>query len=78
MTKAIIPGSMDEVIDLEGRILQAIPKARKIVGAVGPQHALWDVIGDAEAILAGKPTAIQGTRLDRPRAIAKALTEKIA
>ena len=28
---------------------------------VGPQHALWDVIFDAEALIAGRPTMLSGT-----------------
>lgn len=36
----------------------AIAKARARAGKAGPLHADWDLIADAEALLAGKPTLI--------------------
>jgi len=41
----------------------AITSARSRASKVGPMHSLWDVISDAEALLAGKPTMLDwGTR----------------
>lgn len=39
-----------------GALNAAILSARARASKVGPQHALWDVIADAEALLAGKCT----------------------
>lgn len=39
-----------------GDLTAAISSARGRASKVGPQHALWDVIADAEAVLAGKQT----------------------
>jgi hypothetical protein len=35
-----------------------IAAARKIAQPVGPMHSLWDMIFDAEALLAGQPTVL--------------------
>jgi hypothetical protein len=37
----------------------AIHAARGIAGKVGPMHARWDTIFDAEAILQGKPSMLK-------------------
>lgn len=34
---------------------------RAIAEPVGPLHALWDVISDADALLAGRETILPGT-----------------
>ena len=36
----------------------AIMILRQRAQRVGPQHALWDVIFDAEALIEGKPTIL--------------------
>jgi hypothetical protein len=56
---------MEEVIELENKIRTAL---------AGSLKAPKEMISDGIAILAGKPTTLQGTRLDRLRIIAKALT----
>jgi hypothetical protein len=38
----------------DGVLRELVNKARAIAAPVGPQHALWDVISDAEAILQGQ------------------------
>jgi hypothetical protein len=43
----------------------AIERARKKASAVGPQHALWDVILDAEAILRGQRSVIDRQGVER-------------
>lgn len=50
--------STERVIPWETALRFAINAARRRAAVVGPQHALWDVIGDAEALLAGKPTIV--------------------
>lgn len=40
----------------DDEIRQGIKKMRAIAAPVGPMHAYWDVISDAECLLAGKPT----------------------
>lgn len=67
------PTGIEEVVALESVIRAALPVARATARRVGSQHALWDSIADAEAILAGKPTLLQGTRLARLQAIALGL-----
>lgn len=47
---------VDQREALEKKILEWRIEA----GAVGPMHALWDVISDAECLLAGKKTLLQG------------------
>jgi len=37
---------------------ECLRKARKIALRVGSMHAYWDVIFDAEAILAGQPSQL--------------------
>jgi hypothetical protein len=56
---------MEEVIALEKQIRTALAGSLKAPGAM---------ISDGIAILAGQPTKITGTRLERLRIIAKALT----
>lgn len=64
MKKSIQPqprsDSMDEVIALEKEIKQNLTRRGKDK----------NLIHDAEAILAGRPTMVSGTRLDRLRLIA--------
>lgn len=45
-------------LDLQERVEQW----RQRAAHVGPQHSLWDVIADAEALLAGRPTLMQGSK----------------
>lgn len=40
------------------RLQKMIKLARSYIHEIGPMHALWDVIFDAEAILAGKPSIL--------------------
>lgn len=40
---------------------QKIAEWRKIAAPVGPMHSLWDVISDAESLLAGEPTIMRGS-----------------
>lgn len=47
-----------------------IAAARAAAVRIGPQHAAWDVIADAEALLAGKPTIC--SRADIEAALAHA------
>src|SRR5262249_46608957 len=42
-----------------------IQKARQIASSVGTQHALWDVIGDAEAILDGRQSFMKRDEVER-------------
>ncbi len=39
-----------------------IATARDLAARVGPQHAMWDIIGDAEAMLEGRRPIVD----DRP------------
>jgi hypothetical protein len=59
-TVVTIPHPMDEVIDLENRIRAALKTKKKWSAAL---------VADAEAIMAGKPTKVPGTRLERLRVI---------
>jgi hypothetical protein len=56
---------MQEVIALENEIRALLPAARKTRAT--------DLVADAEAIIAGKPTTQQGTRLSRLQQIAAEL-----
>ena len=38
-----------------------ILKWREVAVRVGPQHSYWDCIADAEALLDGRHTILQGT-----------------
>lgn len=59
--------------DLISRIEAALPAARRAAGDVGPLHGLWDTLQDYEALQAGRPTLLRGTRLQILQAIADAL-----
>ncbi|CAM5769826.1 hypothetical protein [Bosea minatitlanensis] len=37
-------------------LTELLPLARQRAAAIGPQHAWWDLISDAEALLAGRQT----------------------
>jgi hypothetical protein len=52
---------MIEVVALEKTIRELLPMARKTRAT--------DLVADAEAIMSGKPTIIEGTRLERLRRI---------
>jgi hypothetical protein len=43
------------------RLVAAIAEARCIASQVGPLHAAWDDIFDAECLLSGKPQFIETT-----------------
>jgi hypothetical protein len=59
---------MTEEISLSDEMLKAlraaVQRARPIAARVGPTHAAWDCILDAEALLAGKQTLLAGTPQD--------------
>lgn len=44
------------------RIIDLLPAARRRASRIGPQHSLWEVISDAEALMSGRPTLLQGTQ----------------
>lgn len=55
--------SEDPVTERENEELSnLISRARARAEPVGPMHALWDMIGDAEALLEGKPTLLGWTK----------------
>ncbi|MCE7028495.1 hypothetical protein [Jiella avicenniae] len=57
--------SRTEIINDEQRAaLQVkIHEWRKVASPVGPQHALWDMIADAEALLAGRRSILSAEDL---------------
>jgi hypothetical protein len=62
---------MDEVIKLENQIRDALPQARaeaKKLGELGEK--CLPPLDDAEALMRGKPTYLNGTRLERLRSLA--------
>lgn len=42
--------------DLENELSLVVQAARSRCAHIGPMHSLWDVIFDAESLLAGKTT----------------------
>lgn len=58
-------GAMIEVAikneEWRDRLLALLPAARRTAQIVGPQHAFWDVIMDAEALMDGRPTLLKGS-----------------
>lgn len=54
---------MAEMTDDQMRV--AIKAAREVAQSVGPMHALWDTIFDAEAILAGRPSLLKRDDIER-------------
>jgi hypothetical protein len=64
---------MDEVIELENQIRKALPSALKAMNAGELGTILHALVIDAEAIMLGLETQVEGTRLDRLRILAKAL-----
>lgn len=59
----------EEAVSIDERILRdRIRQTRIRIRAVGPMHASYDVIADAEALLEGRPTLIDhGPRSDAIR-----------
>src|SRR5688572_22871030 len=53
---------------------EAIRKARVRASAVGSQHALWDIISDAEALLGGRRTLLD---YGEPGIAVRTLTEQL-
>jgi hypothetical protein len=49
----------------DGEMQLCILKARHIAVAAGPMHAFWDIISDAEAILAGKPSVLSREMIEK-------------
>lgn len=41
-----------------------IEKARELASRVGPMHSYWDVISDAERILAGQPSIMKREQVE--------------
>jgi uncharacterized protein (DUF2236 family) len=54
-------------------LAKAVSSARAKAAAIGPQHALWDVIMDAEALMAGRQTLVQGSEDERAETLTRAL-----
>lgn len=58
-------GAMIEVAikneEWRDRLLALLPAARRTAQMIGPQHAFWDVIMDAEALMDGRPTLLKGS-----------------
>lgn len=55
--------------DTQREALQtAITKAKPAAERYGPDHGMWPTIMDAEALLDGRPTRLQGTIQDQVRA----------
>jgi hypothetical protein len=44
------------------RLRTAMDRARLVASPIGPMHAAWDPILDAQCLLDGRPTFIKGTR----------------
>jgi hypothetical protein len=49
----------------DSEIAAAVAQLRSRAQAVGPLHADWDLIFDAEAILAGKPSLLQRATVEQ-------------
>ena len=63
--------TMDEVIALEKEIVELLPVVKaKIENGKKGQRFDMTFIFEGEAVLAGKPSMLPGTRLDRLRQIA--------
>ena len=57
----------------EETIRAALPHVRRVAQNVGPLHAAWDVIFDAEAWLEGKQTLVRGSHEEVGRWLAEIL-----
>lgn len=48
----------------DAELKRCADNARVVASPVGPMHAWWDAIFDAEAILAGKPSIVSRAELE--------------
>jgi len=48
----------------DSELRELIERARRVAERVGPMHALWDVISDAEDILAGRPARLSRDQIE--------------
>lgn len=66
---------MEEIIALEKQIRTALAGTLKAPSTNLTKLVMGHMIKDGIAILAGQPTTVTGTRLERLRIIAKALNQ---
>ena len=49
----------------DSELADYVKRGRRRIGSVGPMHAYWDTISDAEAILAGKRSLLERDVIER-------------
>lgn len=56
---------MGGVVMTDDELRDYVRRARNLVSDVGPLHAQWETIMDAEALLAGKPSVLSRSAVER-------------